>query len=1063
MNRILGIFSKSERCQSLNAVQGGAAKKYASFKILLNHNHAALNAIADMEKLYYSGNPFSLTSVRIKYEELLEAVTGIIYSLENLSGKDYSVLSNIVSAIDGELFQNFNPKCALPTGNLVIGLQDVTGEIYRMVGAKAANLAAIKNKLGLPVPPGFVITSLAFERFLQTNKLLKPIKEELSHVTSESIEAIERAGDRLRSLILIAPVPAETQQEIMMAYSSLEEAAGKGVRIAMRSSAVGEDTEATFAGQYDTVLNVTGDNILDAYKIVLASKYSARAIAYRLHYGLDDRETPMCVLGIVMVDSKASGVLYSVDPSRTRTCPVRINSLWGIGEHLVDGSTSPDVFIVDRIDENIIEKHVVVKESKLVNLSTGGTGIESVPEHEQRIPSIDHRTIAQLTKYGLMLEDFFEGPQDVEWAVDDEGKVFILQSRPLLLPEMPEMINEPQKLLPSYTNPVLLSQGKTASGGIATGRVYLLGMEGDLMNLPADAILVAKIASPDYAKVIGRIKGIITDIGSVTSHMSSVAREFGIPSIVDTGNATTSLAHGEIVTMSADTVTVYKGIVPELVAEIKPAKKVIFDSPLHRRMRGILDHVSLLNLTDIKAPSFSPEGCKTYHDIVRFTHETAINEMFDISITSNRIGVSVKLTSTLPLYLWLIDLGEGLREGLTTCDKITPEMIESTPMKAVWRGFTHPGVNWAGTMNIGTGKITGMLAASALSEFGDIAGGESYALFSMDYLNLSVRFAYHFATIDTLCSDNESQNYISLQFSGGAGDYYGRSLRIQLMGNILERLGFQVTVKGDLLEAFIARYDKRSTEEKLDMTARLLASTRLLDITLSNQGELTGLTEAFFNGTYDFLANKADNALPQLYLRSGHWTLSVEDGRTCCLQDGSRWGRRIASGISGFIGKVIGETYHEFLDTIEAYHYFPMAILRNLELSEGTISVDIKPIDGNIDRAGGIAFGIRDVDNYFILRTNALEGNIIFFEYINGKRIEKRIVRKKIETGKWHNLSVGISGHNIKGYVNGELLMEHNTGRSLRGHIGLWTKADSVTCFDKLIIESDGSREVIEF
>jgi pyruvate,water dikinase len=610
---------------------------------------------------------------------------------------------------------------------------------------------------------------------------------------------------------------------------------------------------------------------------------------------------------------------------------------------------------------------------------------------------------------------------------------------------------------------VLLSQGKTASGGIATGSVHILGKAGDLLNLPADAILVAKIASPDYAKVIGRIKGIITDIGSVTSHMSSVAREFGIPSIVDTGNATTSLAQGEIVTMSADTVTVYKGIVPELLNEIKPAKKVIFDSPLHRRMRGILDHVSVLNLTDTKAPSFSPEGCKTYHDIVRFTHETAINEMFDISLTSDRSGASVRLTSTLPLDLWLIDLGEGLREGLTTCDKITPEMIESAPMKAVWRGFTHPGVNWAGTMNIGTGKITGILAASALSEFGEIAGGESYALFSMDYLNLSVRFAYHFATIDTLCSDNESQNYIAVQFSGGAGDYYGRSLRIQLMGNILERLGFQVTVKGDLIEAFIARYDKRSTEEKLDMTARLLASTRLLDITLSNQGELTGLTEAFFNGTYDFLANKADNALSKLYLRSGHWTLSVEDGRSCCLQDGSRWGRRIASGISGFIGKVVGETYHEFLDTIEAYHYFPMAILRNLELSEGTISVDIKPVGGNIDRAGGIAFGIRDVDNYFVLRINALEGNIILFEYINGRRIEKRIVRKKIETGKWHNLSVVISGHNIKGYANGELLIEHNTGRSLRGHIGLWTKADSVTCFDKLIIESDGHREVIEF
>ena len=463
MNRLLGIFSKSERCPLLKAAQGATAKKYAAFKILLSHNHAALDAIADMERLYYSGNPFSLTSVRIKYEELLEAVTGVIYALEILSGNDYSVLSKTASGIDGELFNDFNPKCALPAGNLVIGLEDITDDMYRMVGAKAANLASINSGLGLTVPPGFVITSLAFERFLQVNRLLKPLKDELSQVTSESIEAIERAGDRLRSMILNAPVPPEIQKEIVTAYSALEAAAGKGVRIAMRSSAVGEDTEAAFAGQYDTVLNVTGETIMDAYKTVLASKYSARAIAYRLHYGLDDRETPMCVLGIVMIDSKASGVLYSVDPSRTRSCPVRINSIWGLGEHLVDGSASPDVFIVDRIDEKIIEKHVAEKESRLVNLLAGGTGIESVSEEERHLPSIDDRTVAQLTKYGLMLEDFFEVPQDVEWAVDAQSRVFILQSRPLNLPEM--NVQHPQ-LSVSSSNLVLLSKGKTASCGI---------------------------------------------------------------------------------------------------------------------------------------------------------------------------------------------------------------------------------------------------------------------------------------------------------------------------------------------------------------------------------------------------------------------------------------------------------------------------------------------------------------------------------------------------------------------------------------------------------------------
>ncbi len=1061
MNRLLAKLSKKGRCTSLKTAQGEAAKKYAFFRTFLNHNHAALNVMADMEKLYYSGRPFSLTSVRIRYEELLEAVTGVIYSVEALSGKPFPSLSDKVAQIDHDLFRDFNPQCELPAGRLVVPLEEITTDMYLMVGAKAANLAAINNELGLPVPQGFVITSQAFERFIRDNRLLRQIKEELSHVTSESAEDIEKSGNRLREIILATPVPAGVEDDIMRAYEVLQQKAGRGVRIAMRSSAVGEDTDATFAGQYDTVLNVKKENIIDAYKAVLASKYSPRAIAYRLHFGLDDRETPMCVLGIVMIDSKASGVLYSVDPSYTLSCPVRINSLWGIGEHLVDGSASADTFIVDRTRGEITQKHISKKEARLVNLPAGGTGFESVPGHEIDGPSLDDYMVLKLAGYGLQLEDYFESPQDVEWAVDSKNNIFILQSRPLHLPEMSEIKDGVQRSLPQ--NPVLTSQGKTASGGTATGRVFILDRQHDLLDIPEGSILVSKIASPDYAKVIGRIRGIITDIGSVTSHMSSVAREFGIPAIVDSGIATETLPHGEVVTMSADTATVYEGIVESLLEEIRPLKKPIFDSPLHRRMRGILDRLAVLNLTDAGDESFSPEGCRTYHDIVRFTHETAIREMFGISSDSGQSGPSVRLKTGLPLNLWLIDLGDGLREGLTTCDEVTPESLESVPMKAVWRGFMHPGVNWAGTMNLKTDRLTGILAQSALSEFGDISGGDSYALLSGDYLNLSVRFAYHFATIDTLCGDNESQNYISLQFSGGAGDYYGRSLRIQFIGGVLERLGFRVSIKGDLAEAFLARYDRQSMEEKLDLTARLLASTRLLDITLANQDELEKYTESFFTGIYDFLAEGRSDALHNFYLRGGHWTVVEEDGRRCCLQDGSRWGRRISAGISGIMGKVAGSTYHEFLDTIEAYHYFPMAILRDMELNAGTLSVNIKPLRGKIDRAGGIAFGIRDIDNYFVLRTNAIEGNIILFEYINGKRMERITVRKKIETGRWHNVEASISGRKIRGYINGELSIEYDADKSLNGHIGLWTKADSVTCFEGLIVRSGGQAYKIEF
>ncbi len=155
---------------------------------------------------------------------------------------------------------------------------------------------------------------------------------------------------------------------------------------------------------------------------------------------------------------------------------------------------------------------------------------------------------------------------------------------------------------------------------------------------------------------------------------------------------------------------------------------------------------------------------------------------------------------------------------------------------------------------------------------------------------------------------------------------------------------------------------------------------------------------------YDFILKKRDDELKGFYTHGGYWRRAVENGHVYCIQDGSKWGRGISSGIAGMMGKVIGRAYQEFLDNIESYYYFPVAILKDSEMSDGTISVKIKPVSGNIDRAGGIAFGIKNIDNYFVIRTNALEGNVILFEYVNGRRIQRVSVRKRVESGKWHML-----------------------------------------------------------
>ncbi len=878
MKKLRGILAL-QRGRAFRKEAGDIGAKYRFFRHLLRHNKAALTAIADMEQLYYSGKPFSLTTIRIKYEELLEAVNGILYAYSVLSEHDIDVLSEKLAALDRGLFHYFNPHCDSADRRFILPFESITPAMKKIVGGKAANLAAIHNMMGLSVPRAFSVTAHAFEYFVEHNGLRRYMNEEFVRISSGSTADLEKTCARLRSVFLEADVPPLLEKEILSAYAVLEKATHPGVRIAMRSSAVGEDAEASFAGQYETVLNVKEGDILNAYKRVIASKYSVQAITYRQQHGLFDRETPMGVIGIVMIDSKASGVLYSVDPLSPCSCTMRINSLWGVGEQLVDGSASPDIFVIGREKRKILERHIAAKTSRLVSLESGGVRMEEVGAYEAAVPSLDDAQVITLADCGWRLEEFFSSPQDVEWALDANGSLYILQSRPLHLPNKAAE----DKGHDSIDCPVLFSRGITASPGVATGKVFIVEKDADLNAVPDDAILVSRTASPHLAKVIGRIRGIITDIGSVTSHLSSVAREFGIPALVDTGTATGSLRNGEIITMSATAAKVYEGVVESLARQMRPARNPMFDSPVHRLMRDILDKIAPLGLTDPEAPQFAPEGCATYHDIIRYTHEMAVRSMFGISDEARPSKSSVELITNVPLSISLIDMGGGLKEGLAVSGLVTPDSIQSVPMRAAWKGFTHPGVNWEGTMNFGGSKLAGLLAVTAISELGEQGGGESYALISRDYMNMNVRFAYHFAAIDTLCGEDSQQNYISLQFSGGAGNYYGRSLRARLISEILERLEFRVTLKGDFVEASFSRYDRKATEDRLDLTGRLLASVRLLDMTLSNQEEVSVHTEEFLKGNYDFLAKRRDDELGNFYVRGGYWKrLTWMDGPAVC-------------------------------------------------------------------------------------------------------------------------------------------------------------------------------------
>jgi pyruvate,water dikinase len=368
-------------------------------------------------------------------------------------------------------------------------------------------------------------------------------------------------------------------------------------------------------------------------------------------------------------------------------------------------------------------------------------------------------------------------------------------------------------------------------------------------------------------------------------------------------------------------------------------------------------------------------------------------------------------------------------------------------MKALWKGFTHPGITWKGTIQFDPKSFLSLMASSATSEFGEVPGGESYAFLSRDYLNLSARFGYHFANLDALCGDQGSQNYVTLQFSGGAGNFLGRSLRLLFLEMVLRKLGFEVSVQGDLLGASLTGYDQSPLEEKLDLLGRLLASTRLLDMALTRPEDVDRLAGLFFAGDYDFLSTDRGSRLPGFYIQEGDWELTEQEGSPVFLQDGSRAGFTVSTGMAKLLGKVTGARLQDLLDRVEAYYYFPLIIARDGELAEGTIRVEVKTVGGHIDRAGGIAFGLRSLGNYFVWRLNALEDNLVLFEYANHKRSQRALQAHKIESARWYDLKVELSGRTIRGYLDEVPVLAYETETPLKGYAGLWTKADSVTLF----------------
>ena len=804
-------------------------KRYRSFQELLSHNNSVLEIMADMEEKLSGDYIFDRRYVESKSTAITEGVRKIIENLNVISRDKYSVLQERVDVIRSHIEAVLARRMEIPESDYTIPFEHITKEKTDTVGGKSANLGEIRNMAGLPTPEGFAVTAFAYKRFMDHNGILGKIEELVAGIPLDNLEELNRTSRKIQDLILQGEIPQDLAEAITEAYSNLCKKAGTQVLVSVRSSALREDGEFSFAGQHATFLEVPAEDILQRYKEVVASLFSSRAIFYYRTKGFRENDMVMSVGVLEMVDAKAGGVMYSRDPNDPESNVLLVNAVKGLGKGVVDGTVTPETYVIARSpDLSLLGKRIPVtggaSEDVTGKISPGVSAHDRGPES----PSLREEELKILARFALVLEEHYGSPQDIEWAFDSFGRPFVLQTRPLRV--LKQAKRHVPTRIPGYH--ILIERGVIASKGIGFGKVFFVRDEEDLQNFPDGAVLVAKHTSTKFVTVMNRASAIITDVGGAAGHMASLAREYRVPAILDTDIATRTLQDGQEVTVDALNCNIYEGSVQELIELSEQREEPFKTTELFKTLEGVLKWIVPLHLVDPNSEKFKPESCESLHDITRFAHEKVMHEMFKTTRTSPLDEVeSVVLKGRIPLEVHLIDLGGGI-EG--DQKKLKPEDIRSVPFNALYRGLLS--MRWPEPRPVDAKGFLGMVAQSASIPEADLhkIGEKSFAFVSGEYMNFSIRLGYHLSTIEAYIGDTLNDNYIKFFFEGGGAVRDRKLRRVRLITEIIKKMDFNVKVAEDVIDASLTKYRRSTLEEKLEVMGKLTVFTKQLDMVMYN-------------------------------------------------------------------------------------------------------------------------------------------------------------------------------------------------------------------------------------
>ncbi len=446
----------------------------------------------------------------------------------------------------------------------ILWFKEISNTDVPKVGGKNASLGEMYSKLtkkGVPIPNGFAVTAQAYDYFVTTTGVKKEIKQILKTLNTHNLKNLQEHAKKVRQAILAAEFPEDLKEAIIKDYHKLsQEFKTKNVDVAVRSSATAEDLpDASFAGQQDTYLNIEGEKeLLDACRRCMASLFTDRAISYRADKGFDHFKVKLSITVQKMVrsDLATSGVMFSIDTESGFRDAVLINSIYGLGEYIVQGMVNPDEYYVHKPTlakgfAPIISKSLGRKGKKLVYDSKAKGNVKGliVSKEDQHRFALTDKEVLQLAKWAVQIEDHYQKPMDMEWAQDGKtGKLFIVQARP----ETVRSQDDPNTLIEYKLRETgkVLTYGASVGNKIGQGKAHIIKDVRGIHSFKKGEVLVTEMTDPDWEPIMKIAGAIVTNSGGRTCHAAIISRELGIPCVVGTRNSTNKVRNGQNITVS---------------------------------------------------------------------------------------------------------------------------------------------------------------------------------------------------------------------------------------------------------------------------------------------------------------------------------------------------------------------------------------------------------------------------------------------------------------------------------------------------------------------------------